>query len=183
MDCNHVSCFGVVTGGAAVPVAGWLAPDGGGPHGSVGSRGGTGRSGDMNSFQKTMASALVDPLDAGVGLLHLYFFPLLRKVLPSCCGRAGPAAAFGVGTVTGASCGVRSKGMAMGVSGGSSGVYDGLAALAAGGSHAAVVAATGDPGGVHPLALSLDCHILCHVFESSPLLDASLSGDSEDESG
>ena len=89
-----------------MPVAGWLAPDGGGPHGSMGSRGGTGRSGDMNSFQKTMASAPVDPLDAGVGLLHLYFFPLLRKVLPSCCGRAGPAAAFGVGTVAGASCGV-----------------------------------------------------------------------------
>ena len=141
-------------------------------------------SGDMKSSQYAMASALVDPLGgraffqaAGVGLVHLYFFPLLEKVVPSCRGGVWPAVAFGVGTVSAATCCVRGKGMTMGVSGGRSGVYGGLAALASGGSLAAVFAATGDPGGVHPLALSLDCHILVHVF------DTSLSGDSEDESG
>ena len=50
-------------------------------------------------------------------------------------------------------------------------------------SLAAAFSATGDPGGVHPLVLSLDCHMLRHVSEGSCLLEPSLPDDSDEKSG
>ena len=95
------------------------------------------------------------------------------------CGRfaALAASAFGVGSVSAATGGIRSGGMMMGLSGGRSGVYGGGEAKIANRSLAAASSARADAGGVHPLELSLDAHMLVHVF------DASLSGDSDDESG
>ena len=101
------------------------------------------------------------------------------------CGRfaALAASAFGVGSVSAATGGIRSGGMMMGLSGGRSGVYGGGEAKIANRSLAAASSARAAAVGVHPLELSLDCHMLCHVSEGSSLLVPSLSGDSEDESG
>ena len=45
--------------------------------------GGTGKSGDMRSFQKATVSALVTPLILGDGRAHLYVFPAWSIVPPS----------------------------------------------------------------------------------------------------
>ena len=95
------------------------------------------------------------------------------------CGKfaALAASAFRVGSVSAAIGGMDSGGMMMGLGGGRGGACGGGEQKMFNRSLAAASSATADSGGVHPLELSLDAHILVHVF------DASLSGDSEDESG